>query len=123
MPESCEPKLSPVRDNDDFILLRCDANCFHLVLPFISIHFTACELKSAQEALNNLWPTPPPAKPRREQNVLFQAFRCPGGHCHLVCHGTMNICLGEEAARSLQQEMEAQQLCNADFRATPAYLA
>ena len=123
MPEFCEPKLSPVRDNDDFILLRCDVNCFHLVLPFISIHFTACELKSAREALENLWSPPPVAKPRGEQNVLFQAFRCPGGHCHLVCHGTMNICLVEEAARSLQQEMEAHQLCNADFRVTPAYLA
>jgi hypothetical protein len=37
VPASCEPKLSPIRDNDDFILLRCDANCFHLVLPFLSM--------------------------------------------------------------------------------------
>src|SRR5271154_3666089 len=123
MREPCEPKLSPLRDNDDFILLRCDANCFHLVLPFISIHFTACELKSARDALKSLWPAAPATKPRPEQNVLFQAFRCPGGHCHLVCHGTMNICLVEDAAHLLQQEIEAQQLWGGDFRATPAYLA
>jgi len=60
---------------------------------------------------------------RRDQNVLFQAFRCPGGHCHLVCHGTMNICLKEEAARLLQQEMEAQERTCADLRTAPAYLA
>ena len=123
MRESCEPTLSPLRGNDDFILLRCDANCFHLVLPFISIHLTSRELKSARDALKSLWPSATAAKPDRQQSLLFQAFRCPGGHCHLVCHGTMNVCLVEEAARLLQQEMEAQQLCGGDFRDTPAYLA
>lgn len=123
MRESCEPTLSPLRDNDDFILLRCDANCFHLVLPFISIHFTSGELKSARDALKGLWPAASTAKSDREQSMLFQAFRCPGGHCHLVCHGTMNVCLLEEVARLLQQEMEAQQLCSGDFGAARAYLA
>jgi hypothetical protein len=120
---SCEPKLSPLRDSDDFILLRCDHNCFHLVLPFLSIHFTACELKSARNALRSLWPEAPAPTSPREQNVLFQAFRCPGGHCHLVCHGTMNICLKEEAAHLLRQEIESQELCTVEPRSTPAYLA
>jgi hypothetical protein len=119
---SCEPKLSPLRDSDDFILLRCDANCFHLVLPFLSIHFTASELRTALAALKDLWAGDPAGKARRDQNVLFQAFRCPGGHCHLVCHGTMNLCLKEEAARLLQQEMEAQELSSAEPRTTRLYL-
>jgi hypothetical protein len=123
VPASCEPKLSPIRDNDDFILLRCDANCFHLVLPFLSIHFTACELRTALGALRSLWAGRPGVSARRDQSVLFQAFRCPGGHCHLVCHGTMNICLQEEAARLLQQEMEAQERTCSDLRTAPAYLA
>ena len=123
MPASCEPKLSPIRDNDDFILLRCDANCFHLVLPFLSIHLTACELRTALSALRGLWVGRSSVKARRDQNVLFQAFRCPGGHCHLVCHGTMNICLKEEAARLLQQEMEVQERTCADLRTVPTYLA
>jgi hypothetical protein len=120
--ECCEPRLSPLRDNDDFILLRCDANCFHLVLPFLSIHLTACELKCARIALKNLWSGAPAETPSREQNVLFQAFRCPGGHCHLICHGTMNICLLEQAAHLLQQEMEAQALGGQPLPPTPAYL-
>jgi hypothetical protein len=123
VPAPCEPKLSPLRDNDDFILLRCDTNCFHLVLPFLSIHFTACELRTALAALKNLWTGKSAAKARRDQSVLFQAFRCPGGHCHLVCHGTMNICLKEEAAHLLRQEMEAQELSGADLRMTRPYLA
>jgi hypothetical protein len=121
--ECCEPRLSPLRDNDDFILLRCDANCFHLVLPFLSIHLTACELKCARTALKGLWSAAPAAATRpRDQNMLFQAFRCPGGHCHLVCHGTMNICLLEKAAHLLQQEMEAQATCPQPLPAAPAYL-
>jgi hypothetical protein len=119
---SCEPPLSPLRDNDDFILLRCDANCFHLVLPFLSIHFTACELKTALAALKNLWPEDSAAKALRDQSVLFQAFRCPGGHCHLICHGTLNLCLKEEAAYLLQREMEAQEPSDADARTTQLYL-
>ena len=123
MRECCEPRLSPLRDNEDFILLRCDANCFHLVLPFLSIHLTACELKCARIALKSLWSAAPAEVPRRDQNVLFQAFRCPGGHCHLVCHGTMNICLLEEAAHLLQEEMEAQARRSRTSAATSAYLA
>ncbi len=123
MPAPCDPRLSPLRDNDDFILLRCDTNCFHLVFPFLSIHFTACELRTALDALKGLWVGQSAAKSRRDQNVLFQAFRCPGGHCHLVCHGTMNICLQEEAAHLLQQEMEAQELSGFDPRTSPGYLA
>lgn len=123
MRESCELNLSPLRDSDDFILSRCDANCFHLVLPFLSIHLTSAELRTAKDALKNLWSADSGGRPGREQNVLFQAFRCPGGHCHLVCHGTMNICLKEEAAHLLQQEMEAQQLCSVDSRASSAHLA
>jgi hypothetical protein len=123
VPAPCDPGLSPLRDNDDFILLRCDTNCFHLVLPFLSIHFTACELRTALHALKGLWVGQSAAKSRRDQNVLFQAFRCPGGHCHLVCHGTMNICLKEEAAHLLQQEMEAQELSGSDLRTSPDYLA
>ena len=122
MPASCEPKLSPIRDNDDFILLRCDANCFHLVLPFLSIHLTACELRTALSALRSLWASRG-VSAHRDQSVLFQAFRCPDGHCHLVCHGTMNICLKEEAARLLQQEMEVQERTCADLRTVPTYLA
>jgi hypothetical protein len=121
--ECCEPRLSPLRDNDDFILLRCDADCFHLVLPFLSIHLTACELKCARAALKTLWSQAPTGSPSGYQSVLFQAFRCPGGHCHLVCHGTMNICLLEQAAQLLQQEMEAQALCGPALPAAPAYLA
>jgi hypothetical protein len=34
----------------------------------------------------------------------------------------MNICLKEEAARLLQQEMEAQERACADLRTAPAYL-
>jgi hypothetical protein len=127
LPDPCEPRLSPLRDDNDFILLRCDANCFHLVLPFLSIHLTGEELKTAINALRGLW-----AKGTRKrvkaspfeapQNVLFQAFRCPGGHCHLVCHGTLNICLKEKAARLLQQEMEAQAVAEPILRPAPAYL-
>jgi hypothetical protein len=127
LPDPCEPRLSPLRDDNDFILLRCDANCFHLVLPFLSIHLTGAELKTAINALRGLW-----AKSTRKkvkavpsetpQNVLFQAFRCPGGHCHLVCHGTLNICLKEKAARLLQQEMEAQAVAEPILRPAPAYL-
>jgi hypothetical protein len=123
VPECCEPRLSPLRDNDDFILLPCDANCFHLVLPFLSIHFTACELKCARTALKSLWSAPPAMSSRGDQSVLFQAFRCPGGHCHLVCHGTMNICLLEEAAHLLQHEMEVQTLSGPVLPAAPPYLA
>src|ERR1700722_20884358 len=55
LPDPCEPRLSPLRDDNDFILLRCDANCFHLVLPFLSIHLTGDELKTAIKALRGLW--------------------------------------------------------------------
>jgi hypothetical protein len=120
VPECCEPRLSPLRDNEDFILLPCDANCFHLVLPFLSIHLTACELNCARTALKSLWSAAPAATSGGDQNVLFQAFRCPDGHCHLVCHGTLNICLLEEAAHLLQHEMEAQALGGPG---RPAYLA
>jgi hypothetical protein len=133
LPDPCEPRLSPLRDDNDFILLRCDANCFHLVLPFLSIHLTGEELKTATQALRTLWTKrarkaktskqavkAEPETPR--QNVLFQAFRCPGGHCHLVCHGTLNICLKEKAARLLQEEMEAQAVAEPILRPAPAYL-
>lgn len=127
MPDPCEPRLSPLRDDNDFILLRCDANCFHLVLPFLSIHLTGEELKTATQALRSLWTErarKPKAKaePDTPRSVLFQAFRCPGGHCHLVCHGTLNICLKEKAARLLQQEMEAQALLEPTLRPAPAHL-
>jgi len=125
MPDPCEPRLSPLRDDDDFILLRCDANCFHLVLPFLSIHLTGDELKTAIKALRGLWAKGArKAKPEAEipDSTLFQAFRCPGGHCHLVCHGTLNICLKEKAARLLQQEMEAQAVAEPILRPAPAYL-
>jgi hypothetical protein len=97
------------------------------VLPFLSIHLTGEELKTAINALRGLWAkgtrkkvkAPPFEAP---QNVLFQAFRCPGGHCHLVCHGTLNICLKEKAARLLQQEMEAQAVAEPILRPAPAYL-
>jgi hypothetical protein len=108
-------------------LLRCDANCFHLVLPFLSIHLTGDELKRAISALRGLWAKGTRKKAKASQsdapqNVLFQAFRCPGGHCHLVCHGTLNICLKEKAARLLQQEMEAQAVAEPILRPSPAYL-
>ena len=127
MPDPCEPRLSPLRDDNDFILLRCDANCFHLVLPFLSIHLTGEELKTAIKALRGLWTSrgarkAKPAPVETPQNVLFQAFRCPGGHCHLVCHGTLNICLKEKAARLLQQEMEAQEVAEKNLPPAPAYL-
>jgi hypothetical protein len=127
LPDPCEPRLSPLRDDNDFILLRCDANCFHLVLPFLSIHLTGDELKTAISALRGLWPKGARKKVKAAPsetpaNVLFQAFRCPGGHCHLVCHGTLNICLKEKAARLLQQEMEAQAVAEPILRPAPAYL-
>jgi hypothetical protein len=131
LPDPCEPRLSPLRDENDFVLLRCDANCFHLVLPFLSIHLTCDEMKTAIRALRSLWTKrsrKTKAKPNLEaepeipQNVLFQAFRCPGGHCHLVCHGTLNICLKEKAARRLQEEMEAQAVAEPILRPAPAYL-
>jgi hypothetical protein len=131
LPDPCEPRLSPLRDENDFVLLRCDANCFHLVLPFLSIHLTCDELKTATQALRSLWAKRPratkaksnlKAEPETPQNVLFQAFRCPGGHCHLVCHGTLNICLKEKAARRLQEEMEAQAAAEPILRPAPAYL-
>lgn len=125
MPDPCEPRLSPLRDENDFILLRCDANCFHLVLPFLSIHLTGEELKTATAALRGLWARrkhKAKAEPETPPNVLFQAFRCPGGHCHLVCHGTLNICLKEKAAHRLQEEMEAQTVAEAILRPAPAYL-
>ena len=125
MPDPCEPRLSPLRDDNDFVLLRCDANCFHLVLPFLSIHLTDNELKTAIKALRSLWSkNAQKAKAAAEspQNVLFQAFRCPGGHCHLVCHGTLNICLKEKAARLLQEEMESQSVAEPILRPAPAYL-
>lgn len=129
MPDPCEPRLSPLRDDNDFVLLRCDANCFHLVLPFLSIHLTCDELKTATQALRSLW-TQRARKAKAAvkseidtpRSVLFQAFRCPGGHCHLVCHGTLNICLKEKAARLLQQEMEAQAAAELILRPAPAYL-
>lgn len=125
MPDPCEPRLSPLRDENDFVLLRCDANCFHLVLPFLSIHLTDDELKTAIKALRSLWTKSArkaKAPTESQQSVLFQAFRCPGGHCHLVCHGTLNICLKEKAARLLQQEMESQAVAEPILRAAPAYL-
>jgi len=125
LPDPCEPRLSPLRDDDDFVLLRCDANCFHLVLPFLSIHLTGDELKTAIKALRSLWTKSArksKAQSETPRNVLFQAFRCPGGHCHLVCHGTLNICLKEKAARLLQQEMEAQATAEPILRPSPAYL-
>jgi hypothetical protein len=127
VPDPCEPRLSPLRDDNDFILLRCDANCFHLVLPFLSIHLTGDELKTATNALRSLWTSrgarkAKPAPQEIPRNVLFQAFRCPGGHCHLVCHGTLNICLKEKAARLLQQEMEAQKVAEKNLPPAPAYL-
>jgi hypothetical protein len=114
--------FSPPRQRR-FHLAALRHQLFHLVLPFLSIHFTACELRTALDALKGLWVGQSAAKSRRDQNVLFQAFRCPGGHCHLVCHGTMNICLKEEAAHLLQQEMEAQELSGSDLRTSPDYLA
>jgi hypothetical protein len=127
VPDPCEPRLSPLRDDNDFILLRCDANCFHLVLPFLSIHLTGDELKTATNALRSLWTSrgarkAKPVPQKTPRNVLFQAFRCPGGHCHLVCHGTLNICLKEKAARLLQQEMEAQEVTEKNLPPAPAYL-
>jgi hypothetical protein len=126
LPDPCEPRLSPLRDDNDFVLLRCDANCFHLVLPFLSIHLTGQELKTAIHALRGLWikrtRKAKVVQTEAPQNVLFQAFRCPGGHCHLVCHGTLNICLKEKAARLLQQEMEAQAVAEPILRPAPAYL-
>jgi hypothetical protein len=128
LPDPCEPRLSPLRDDNDFILLRCGANCFHLVLPFLSIHLTGDELKTALNALRGLWTKQArkaeaaAAQPETPRNVLFQAFRCPGGHCHLVCHGTLNICLKEKAARLLQQEMEAQAVAEPILQPAPAYL-
>jgi hypothetical protein len=122
VPDPCEPKLSPLRDDDDFILLRCDANCFHLVLPFLSVHLTAPELKTAINALKGLWQSKATKELQAERNVLFQAFRCPGGHCHLVCHGTLNICLKEKAARLLQKEMEAQDVDTPSRTDSHAYL-
>lgn len=125
MPDPCEPRLSPLRDDNDFVLLRCDANCFHLVLPFLSIHLTDDELKTAIKALRSLWSKSaqkarvPAESP---QHVLFQAFRCPGGHCHLVCHGTLNICLKEKAARLLQREMESHTVAEPILWPAPAYL-
>jgi hypothetical protein len=116
--DPCEPRLSPLRDENDFVLLRCDANCFHLVLPFLSIHLTCDELKTATKALRGLWAKDAEAEPKTPENTLFQAFRCPGGHCHLVCHGTLNICLREKAARLLQREMESQSVLSQ----APAYL-
>ena len=77
MPASCEPKLSPIRDNDDFILLRCDANCFHLVLPFLSIHLTACELRSALGALRSLWAGRSGVTARRIRTFCFRRFGAP----------------------------------------------
>ena len=123
MPDPCEPRLSPLRDENDFVLLRCDANCFHLVLPFLSIHLTCEELKTATMALRGLWARGArKVESKTPQNVLFQAFRCPGGHCHLVCHGTLNICMREKAARLLQQEMEAQSEAQPILPQAPAYL-
>jgi hypothetical protein len=125
LPDPCEPRLSPLRDENDFVLLRCDVNCFHLVLPFLSIHLTGDELKTAIKALRSLWSNrgrKPQPEPETLPSVLFQAFRCPDGHCHLVCHGTLNICLKEKAARLLQQEMEAQAVAEPILRPAPAYL-
>jgi hypothetical protein len=125
LPDPCEPRLSPLRNENDFVLLRCDVNCFHLVLPFLSIHLTEAELKTAIKALRSLWSkTAQKARASAEspQNVLFQAFRCPGGHCHLVCHGTLNICLKEKAARLLQREMESQTVAEPILRPAPGYL-
>jgi len=93
----------------------------------LSIHLTGDELKTATRALRTLWTkrarkSKAKAAPEPDQNVLFQAFRCPGGHCHLVCHGTLNICLKEKAARLLQEEMEAQTAAEPILRPAPAYL-
>jgi hypothetical protein len=97
------------------------------VLPFLSIHLTGDELKTATNALRSLWTSrdtrrTKAAPQETSRNVLFQAFRCPGGHCHLVCHGTLNICLKEKAARLLQQEMEAQEVAEKNLAPAPTYL-
>ncbi len=119
MPDPCEPRLSPLRDDNDFVLLRCDANCFHLVLPFLSIHLTCDELRTATQALQGLWTkrarkAKAAAKTEVEtpRSVLFQAFRCPGGHCHLVCHGTLNICLKEKPPASYSKRWNPRPLPN-----------
>jgi hypothetical protein len=91
--------------------------------PAVPFHsFTVCELRTALAALKNLWPEDSAAKALRHQSVLFPAFRCPGDHCHLICHGTRNLCLKVEAACLLQQEMEAQEPSDADPRTTQLYL-
>ena len=77
MPAPCEPKLSPLRDNDDFILLRCDTNCFHLVLPFLSIHFTACELRTALDALRGLWAGRSAVSRAAIRTFCFRRFGAP----------------------------------------------
>jgi hypothetical protein len=109
MKEFCEPKLTPIRDTDDFFLLRCDAGCFHLVLPYMTLHLTVQELRLARVALQTLWSKAVKPELCRGESLLFQAFRCPEGHCHLLCHGSTNLCLNEECALVLQREMQARE--------------
>ena len=118
----CGPKLSPLNDTDDFILLRCDADCFHLVLPFLSIHLSLREMTLARIALQNLFQNRFDEKSRQKENVLFQAYRCPDGHCHLICQGTINLCLTEEVAAQLERELTVQGSWIAEPKKSSPYL-
>ena len=123
MNESCGPRLTPLSGAEDFVLLRCDASCFRLVLPFLSIHLSSREMKLARTALKCLWPKGAQRKPEQEENMLFQAFRCPGGHCHLVCQGTINLCMTEKAAKMMEREMAAQEVWDDATKTKLTYLA
>jgi hypothetical protein len=89
-----------------FYLFRCRAGCFHLVWrDAMVMHFTPLQLRQAVEALDGLWHGPPVPRPPTRRDNLFRAYRCSSGHCHLVCHGLVNLRLPENTARSLREEM------------------
>jgi hypothetical protein len=76
----------------------------------------------ARIALQNLFQKRFDEKSRQKENVLFQAYRCPDGHCHLICQGTINLCLTEEVAAQLERELTVQGSWIAEPKKSSPYL-
>jgi len=71
------------------------------------LHFTPQQLQKAIEALKSPWDGRLDRLAPPEGDALFWSYRCSGGHCHLICHGMVDLRVSEDVARSLQAQMVA----------------